>query len=219
MKKILFLLCIIVIAAHANSLLEQKRLQKAQNIYKTLCEESVFERNDFTSFEDFSNKLACGEITLKQKELLWEYYQKVLQTKTPLTKMQTIEVPKGAKCPVCGMFVHKYPKWAAAMVLQDGAIEYFDGVKDMMKYYLFDHEFGFKKESIAELFVSDYYTLEKIEAKKAWFVIGSNVYGPMGLELIPFKRKEDAMHFLEHHFGKKLLKFGEINEAIINSLD
>jgi nitrous oxide reductase accessory protein NosL len=39
------------------------------------------------------------------------------------------------KCPVCGMFVAKYPDWVAAFVFRDGSTVFFDGVKDMMKYY------------------------------------------------------------------------------------
>ena len=39
-----------------------------------------------------------------------------------------------AKCPVCGMFVNKYPKWTAVIETSDGTNYYFDGVKDMMKF-------------------------------------------------------------------------------------
>jgi hypothetical protein len=33
------------------------------------------------------------------------------------------------KCPVCGMFVAKYPDWVAALVFSDGSTVFFDGVK------------------------------------------------------------------------------------------
>ena len=40
------------------------------------------------------------------------------------------------KCPVCGMFVAKYPDFVDQIVFKDGTHAFFDGVKDMMKYYL-----------------------------------------------------------------------------------
>ena len=39
------------------------------------------------------------------------------------------------KCPVCGMFVAKYPDFVARISFKDGSYAFFDGVKDMMKYY------------------------------------------------------------------------------------
>ncbi len=43
-------------------------------------------------------------------------------------------IPSDAKCHVCGMFVAKYANWAAT-IKTDKETFYFDGVKDMMKFY------------------------------------------------------------------------------------
>ncbi len=40
------------------------------------------------------------------------------------------------KCPVCGMFVVKYPDFVGEIVFKDGSYAVFDGAKDMFKYYL-----------------------------------------------------------------------------------
>ena len=121
-----------------------------------------------------------------------------------------IEVPKDAKCPICGMFVAKYPQWVA---LYDGEKKfYFDGVKDMMKYAYA------RKLSSDKFYVSDYYKLSKLEATKAFYVIGSNVYGPMGNELIPFATQEEAETFSRDHNGQKVIAFDEITEAMVKSL-
>ncbi len=40
------------------------------------------------------------------------------------------------RCPVCGMFVSKYPNWIAQIEFKDGSREFFDGPKDMFRYYL-----------------------------------------------------------------------------------
>ena len=41
----------------------------------------------------------------------------------------------GDKCPVCGMFVAKYPDWVAKVRFADGQTAFFDGVKDLCKFY------------------------------------------------------------------------------------
>ena len=127
-----------------------------------------------------------------------------------------INVPEDAKCPVCGMFVSKFPKWAAQIQLEDGHNHYFDGVKDMMKFYFNPTKYhAHTNEQISQINVTDYYSLELTDGKKAYYVIGSNVYGPMGEELIPFKNKDEAQKFMTDHFGKSLVSFDEIKEEMI----
>lgn len=125
------------------------------------------------------------------------------------------------KCPVCGMFVYKYPDWLAEIIFKDGTVVFFDGAKDMMKYY-----FNLKKYSpgksirdIAAIYVNEYYEMKLIDARKAFFVTGSDVYGPMGHELLPLNTKEDASAFMIDHRGKKVLRFEEITPAVILKLD
>jgi copper chaperone NosL len=123
-----------------------------------------------------------------------------------------VKAGKGEKCPVCGMFVYKYPDWVAEIVFRDGSREVFDGAKDLFRYLFDMRAFGGKKGpgEVAALFVTDYYTLEPIDGKPAFYVIGSDVYGPMGKELIPFARREDAEEFLRDHGGRKIVVFNEV---------
>jgi len=139
-----------------------------------------------------------------------EDFPKDFAKASALAPVIKIEVPKDAKCPICGMFVAKYPQWVA-MANADKTF-YFDGVKDMMKYAYA------RKLSGDKLYVSDYYKLSKLEATKAFYVIGSNVYGPMGSELIPFASQEEAVRFSRDHNGQKVIPFEEITEALVKSL-
>jgi nitrous oxide reductase accessory protein NosL len=138
---------------------------------------------------------------------LWDT-QKGGSTKSVVSK---INVPKDAKCPVCGMFVAKSPQWAA-MIEVNGKAFFFDGAKDMMKYVFV------QKKHFDTIFVTNYYKLTKIDAHKAFYVIGSNVYGPMGTEFIPFASEEDAQTFAKDHNGKKIVTFDQIDEALVKSL-
>lgn len=119
---------------------------------------------------------------------------------------------KNEKCPVCGMFVAKYRDWLAAIRFSDGSTLYFDGMKDLFTYYfsLTHTDRSGKKRAIKEILATDYYDLSPIDARRAFFVIGSDVYGPMGKELIPFSSRNDAELFLRDHHGKKILTFEEI---------
>jgi len=125
------------------------------------------------------------------------------------------------KCPVCGMFVAKYPDWTGVITFADGDRRYFDGAKDLFRY-LFDlkkYNPGKTEGDIQYIHVTDYYDMKFIDAKTAFFVIGSDVYGPMGRELIPLAGAADAETFRKDHNGIKPLQFMEITPETIHRLD
>jgi copper chaperone NosL len=125
------------------------------------------------------------------------------------------------RCPVCGMFVAKYPDWVAQAIYRDGSSVVFDGAKDLFKY-LFDlRTYAPTKRAadIAALYVMDYYTLTLVDGRAAWYVIGSDVLGPMGRELIPHAAEKSARQFMVDHKGKRLLRFAEVTPDVVKGLD
>lgn len=124
-------------------------------------------------------------------------------------------------CPVCGMFVAKYPAWVASVRYRDGHLHHFDGAKDLFKYLrdLPRWAPGHRREDIAVIGVTEYYTLSRIDAGEAWFVIGSDVLGPMGHELIPLETREDAEAFLQDHKGRRILRQHEVTAELLEKLD
>ena len=125
------------------------------------------------------------------------------------------------KCPVCGMFVYKYPKWVAIVEFTDGTSFFYDGAKDMFKHYMNVPKYspGKSLQNIMHVHVTDYYAVALLDAKEALYVIGSNVLGPMGHELIPFKDQASAQEFLEDHKGTRILRFQDVTEETIRALD
>jgi len=125
------------------------------------------------------------------------------------------------KCPVCGMFVSMFADWNATIEFADSTHAVFDGPKCMFKYYLDIKKYNPSKSraDIAAIYVKDYHSREPIDARKAFFVIWSDVYGPMGHEPIPFEKKADAKEFLKEHKGRKILGFRNITPKLILSLD
>lgn len=125
------------------------------------------------------------------------------------------------KCPVCGMFVSKYPDFLAQIDLEEGTSLFFDGPKDMFKFYQDIRRYlpAKAERKIKEIFVTDYYEVKAIDAKNAWYVIGSDILGPMGRELIPFRTEKDALEFMKDHHGRRIVRFNEVTPALINELD
>lgn len=124
-------------------------------------------------------------------------------------------------CPVCGMFVAKYPEWIATLLWDDGEAVHFDGAKDFFKYLedLEKYAPGRSAEQIRAMGVTEYYGLALIDAAAALYVIGSDVYGPMGHELVPLANDADAADFLKDHRGKRLVTFGEVDMPMLTGLD
>jgi copper chaperone NosL len=125
------------------------------------------------------------------------------------------------KCPVCGMFVSRYPDWTARVAFQDGSSAWFDGAKDLFKFLLEPGWFlpGKKVADVRSVTVTDYYAVTPLDAKEAFFVVGSDVFGPMGRELVPFGQRTEAEEFLRDHRGKMILRFGDVTRAVLDGLD
>jgi nitrous oxide reductase accessory protein NosL len=134
------------------------------------------------------------------------------------------DIPKpGARdlCPVCGMLVSKYPNWVAVALYRDNHAHFFDGAKDLFKYL---HEFekyapGHRKEDLAGLYVTEFYGLARVDARKAFYVIGSDVPGPMGHELVPLETRADAEEFLKDHKGRGIFTFEQVTPEIVAKVD
>ena len=119
------------------------------------------------------------------------------------------------------MFVSRYPDWTATVTFQDGSLAWFDGAKDLFKFLADPGRFmpGRKAADVRVVTVTDYYGVTPLDAKEAFFVVGSDVFGPMGKELIPFSKRTEAEEFLRDHRGKQILRFGDVNRAVLEGLD
>ena len=209
---------------------EKKMYPMGKKLFEKKCQESIDPLN-YKQINQLKSAIASDEKLckpLKEKQLqavalyLWEVKRKE-NSKEFLGK---IEVKKDEKCPVCGMFTYKYPKWAAQIFYKNGNDEHhysFDGVKDLMKFYFDAMAWGSyessKKENIEHILVTDYYSQKVLDGTKAFYVLGSDVAGPMGNELIPFAHEADAKTFSHDHNGKTIVTFDKITVEDINKLD
>ncbi len=213
---------------HMTNIYKKKLYPMGERIYKKRCKKidlsDYIEINELES--DISKGKICGDLSDKHTFALALYLWDVKREGGISNNTRKVKVKEDEKCPVCGMFVYKYPRWAAQIFYKHGDHEHhlsFDGVKDMMKFYFNNKKWGrydfAKRKNISKMLVTDYYTQKAIDARDAYFVVGSDIYGPMGNELIPFSTKQEAQNFKEDHKGKRVLKFNEIKESLPYSLD
>ncbi|CAA6823686.1 MAG: Unknown protein [uncultured Sulfurovum sp.] len=198
-----------------------KLVQKGEKVALKLCDETKLSSIKAVNLPDIYKQIEdtnpCIVLNTRNKEAL-AYFLLAGQTESATSTKGQIEVPKEIKCPVCGMFVAKYPKWVA-LIEVDTKKHYFDGVKDMMKFYIFDVDFPYDRNKINNIEVTDFYTLQGIDAKKAFYVVGSDVFGPMGNELIPFDTKDAAKNFMKDHSGDQIILFNDITPKLVMGLD
>lgn len=124
------------------------------------------------------------------------------------------------KCPVCGMFVAKFPEWTAVVRFKDGSQAFFDGAKDLFTFLKEPRRYRSSSapQEVGSVWVKDYYHLQMIDAHRASFVMGSNVFGPMGKELVPCATEPEARTFMKDHAGTRILRFQEITPEILRAL-
>ncbi len=116
-------------------------------------------------------------------------------------------------CANCGMPTAEFPKWKTVLT-QDDKTQNFCAPRCMFMTYLKDSA-GLQKASIQ---VNEYYEQELIDAKSAFYVIKSDVTGPMGHDLVPFKDRASAEEFLADHKGEKVLDFEGVTMQVIQDL-
>ena len=129
-------------------------------------------------------------------------------------------VPKGS-CAVCGMYVANFPDWAAVVTFKDGSQAWFDGPKDLFTYLLDLKRYAAKKNptDLTSIQVKDYYGLKHIDGRTAFYVLGSDVMGPMGKELVPFATEASARTFLKDHRGQRVLSYQDINADLMKGME
>ena len=146
--------------------------------------------------------LSCSENTTEQKMLT------------------AVTIEKADECHLCGMIIEGFagPKGAASHKT-DEVVRKFCSTRDMFAYYL-DPE---NKRNIAQMLVHDMSQVPWetpqdelfINAKEAYYVVGSSKRGAMGSTLASFAEKPVAVKFAAE-FGGELLTFEQITLDKIN---
>ncbi|MCL5125985.1 MAG: nitrous oxide reductase accessory protein NosL [Deltaproteobacteria bacterium] len=144
----------------------------------------------------------------------------------------SVKLPDGSilalpqKCPVCGMMIGgpSGPSVAvtyknghitgfegvAAAVFKDGHVVGFEGARCLFIYNCLPKKFNVDINDIAHQYVTDFVSKELINLSEAYLVLGSQVKGPMGYDLIAFTNKDNAADFARKYDGKWIVQLHEI---------
>jgi len=119
------------------------------------------------------------------------------------------------RCPVCAMFPAKRPRSAAAMSMKNRDTFYFCGNGCLLRAWLRPMVYlGQKRGDIDRLVVLDYFSGLPIDARKAIWIAGSDVIGPMGPAIVALIDEGQLATFKKRHGGKIVFHFDEVDDDL-----
>jgi nitrous oxide reductase accessory protein NosL len=104
-------------------------------------------------------------------------------------------------CPNCGMFLPKFYKTSHVARLQDGTIRQYCSMYCLVEEFEITKYRG-KKDLLDKIMVVDVSSLKYVDAKKAFYVVGSKVKGTMTMmSKYAFFKESDAKKFAAQNGG------------------
>ncbi len=130
----------------------------------------------------------------------------------PLGPDYRLQPSAADRCPVCAMRPAKYPRFAAAIQLQDMTTFYFCSPGCMLKAWLRPDIFLGTGAGDLKLPVSqEYFSGQPVDARTVFWVSGSDVVGPMGPALVPLQKDAHVDAFRRRHGGNHFFRLEDLN--------
>jgi nitrous oxide reductase accessory protein NosL len=124
---------------------------------------------------------------------------------------QPKEIESHKECPLCNMYPARYPRFNCQIVFNDGSYEAFDTSIGLILYQLFPEKTGIKPKPVSRIYFKNYLETSWLEADKAFFVVGSDIRGPMGVQFLPVDGRQSAEALKKQVNGKDIIHFKEIS--------
>lgn len=131
---------------------------------------------------------------------------------------QAQAIERADECHLCGMLITNFsgPKGELYRKDRGDKVHKFCSTRDMFSFYL-DPE---NKRNVTTIYVHDMSKMPWdepddgyfIDAKTAWFVVGSEKTGAMGKTLASFSQQSDALAFAKE-FGGEVIDFNQVDQA------
>ncbi|MEI8362379.1 MAG: nitrous oxide reductase accessory protein NosL [Betaproteobacteria bacterium] len=136
----------------------------------------------------------------------------------PTAPVTALEITTGTSCSLDGMTLADFPGPKAQIHYVTGEPDYFCDTVEMFSSYLNPEQ----KKRITGIFTQDMgkANWEKpqgnwVDAKQAFYVLGSKKTGSMGPTLAAFTRQQDADNFAKE-FGGKVLPFDKVTSDMVD---
>lgn len=107
-------------------------------------------------------------------------------------------------CPVCDMYPARYPKNKCQLQTADGKIVHFCSTHCLFEYLKNSTKYGEPTLKTSSIWVVDFDSGQWIYAQNAYYVLGTEINGPMGKEAFPFVNQNKASEFSLSHKGTVL---------------
>jgi copper chaperone NosL len=118
---------------------------------------------------------------------------------------------KDERCKQCGMRIDRQSAWRAELVGEDGKTTSFDTPRCALASWRSG------KTSAKALRVQEYYDRQWRDAREVRFVVGGDVVGPMGPDLVPVDPPR-ATKFIQDHGADRALSVDEVTVAVVSNL-
>lgn len=115
------------------------------------------------------------------------------------------------RCKHCGMKIDPASAWRADLVATDGTTTSFDTPRCALTSWRSG------KSQAASLRVQEYYERTWRSADELRFVIGGDVVGPMGPDLVPVEPSR-ATKFIQDHGADRALRVDEITADVLAAM-
>lgn len=124
---------------------------------------------------------------------------------------QPMKIESHKQCPLCNMYPARYPKFNCQIVFKDGSYEAFDSAIGLLVYLHFPDKTGIKLKPVTGVYFKDYLKGGWFEADKTFFVTGSEIRGPMGIQFLPVDSEQVAVNLKKQAHGKDVVHFKMID--------
>ncbi|MFK7985652.1 MAG: nitrous oxide reductase accessory protein NosL [Sandaracinaceae bacterium] len=115
------------------------------------------------------------------------------------------------RCDLCGMVVAEDSGWRAGGTGADRETLAFDTPKCLFRHR---HERG----AVHAPWVIEYDSQDRQDASGLFYVLGSDIEGPMGRDLVPLASRTRATGFMQDHAGTEVLAFDEVTAEVTSAL-
>ena len=131
----------------------------------------------------------------------------------PLDENGRMQISPEDRCPVCGMKVIRYPKFAGAIQLHSNATFYFCSTGCMIRSWMHPAIYlGITPNELKQPVVKEYFTGRHVDARSIIFVFGSDVIGPMGPALVPVMDENYLKAFKKRHGWKSQFLLNDMDD-------
>jgi nitrous oxide reductase accessory protein NosL len=118
---------------------------------------------------------------------------------------------KTERCKHCGMRIDPASAWTSELVGKDGAVTRFDTPRCALTAWRTG------KADAAALRVQEYYERRWRDAAELRFIVGGDVLGPMGPDLVPVDPAR-ATKFIQDHGADRALRLEEIAPDVLGAM-